>query len=49
MLKMKKHMFLLGVILMGVAFLTACQHTVSGLGQDMQSNGKAIQRSASQL
>ncbi len=36
---------LLGFIVLSASLLAGCEHTASGFGQDMQSNGQAIQKS----
>ena len=42
---MKINFSLLACLVMGVSLLAGCQHTAAGFGEDMQSNGKAIEKS----
>jgi predicted small secreted protein len=42
---MKLTITLLSLLLTTAALLAGCQNTVSGLGQDMQNTGKAIEKS----
>lgn len=36
---------LFGLISLAVIFLSGCQNTLKGFGQDMQNNGQEIQKS----
>jgi predicted small secreted protein len=36
------------LILLGIMSLSGCQNTVSGIGKDMQANGKEIQKSVNE-
>ena len=42
---MKKLVLMISLIFVNMILLTACKNTAAGFGEDMQSNGKAIEKS----
>jgi len=41
---MKGNFSILACIIISISLLSGCQNTAAGFGEDMQANGKAIQK-----